>query len=296
MQISKFEKILEKKEEWFKNNPDKAIKWIKKKGVESKLILESKFHVCAKLLTLNKKYLEIMPEISSNCNSAAEVVKRDIELYDLFPQFHNNLDFCQNLIVEEHLSSYSEDRAGYIYESYSNTYFQNYFKYIPDAVAKNPEFIKRLFRFDCENFNTTTNTAFSYFSKKNPSSAVEGVQDFVKEEFFTEDISISKMRCTLERYHYEIANQVFSHEFCDELRQMTQARAKKEIEKATQKAEDKDQIQRNIEKLNRIEKDYKKLIKSIDVVDSELIKAEKEQKQQALDNKIAEISSTIENS
>lgn len=272
MNIDKFKKILEKKEDWFKNNPENGIDWINKKKIFIKSEKQN-YDICFKLLSLNEEYIKLFPKISKEAFLAAEAVLEYTKLYDLFPQFHENLEFCKRLIT----FYYSKfDNNGNRIKPISNEYRPKFYKFIPESVAKNPEFLLELFLFENDNSLKTPESALAYFSELHPDIAEKTIKEYIYKKFLGRfEVPVKNYRETLDVGNPELADKIFSHEFCNSLKKIVGDKTKKEVEDVHNYnvfvLTDKEKL----EWINKIEKRYNEQINNINDVDSESIKMKK---------------------
>lgn len=282
MKFKKIEKMINKKQDWLKNNPEEGKIWLKDKNLVdfSSLLYPENVTIISRLLNLNKDYIDLFQNISETV--AANVVVNNSQFHDYFPQFHNNVKFYLKII------SYYEHASEAVYKKYRS----NFFNIVPENIAKNPDFIEQLL-WDYTTANDTSNTinAFSYYCAIYPEDYIKSTQNYIKKNFrkpIINDIYVSLNKIET------IVKDVFSKDFCDELRQIAKQKALSDLKKINEKF--KNHSISNSQALNcaqNINDNYKEIKKTINSVDESKIKEnqikEKKLVESALNNLEEEI-------
>lgn len=281
----KIDRFLNRKEEWLRENPDKGIDYLKKK---EKLLSEftSWDKRTFKLISLNSKYLELFPKISKNYSYAAAAVVANPDLYNLFPQFHENVDFCYRLVIgkKEYASGYDDD-FDVDYEYYSRPEF---YKFIPETVVKDPKFLQLLLEASFEKGSWSHDDAFSHFSKLYPDFAVTAVQEKLKDTAWQADFEYYRNK--IKEINNDLIKDIFSDKFCNELKKRVIEITLEKVSKINPNSMNNEKdIVNSMQDLDRLMEWQAKRMNDIDKVDEKLIDERNEEKRAELSNKISSI-------
>ena len=174
MRIEKaFEKIVYKRD-WFRDNLEEGKKWIEKKKIPSSPYLYRKLSSVAFLINLNNGYLDCFPSLKTNMKDASECVRYYPELYKLFPQFHDNPKFYDDILYTIEGDDYSLiDAVRFIPKN---------FKLVPESVVRTPGFMEKLcdLRLDYIIIGKGNYNAFTYLAIKYPDVGEPIIKDRIK--------------------------------------------------------------------------------------------------------------------
>lgn len=284
MKVEKFDEILEKKKDWFANDVDKAKKWLKKKKIFENMPYYLIKYEAFNLVKLNKEYQELFPLVMNNKIFAAEMVRRDTDNIQYFSKFLNDVDFCVNIVTELDVDVDEIDGR----QHYNRKYFPENYNLIPENIAKDPQFLKSLFKEDLSDYEEEPimfkyNSSFMYFSKKYNQESAQVVQDYIKEHLNVEKINDIFKVLTLYK-NKNFLNQVLSPEFLKEIEKENKNNSKQNLEKIDssidkEKEESMNEgirlINKEIEKYNEIKNTITSMKESINKINQEKSTKEK---------------------
>lgn len=175
--------FIRRKKDWVVNRPDKVKKWFKKKNIS---IDELPFEMKKRLLNFNKDYFDAMPSIHNDKNFAISIIDGDKEMYDLFTNLHNDCDVCMSLAATKTDYENWDDRDITVYQLYFHP--ENY-KFIPETMLKNPDFIRKAIQLQIDNSNIQDcmgdyfrKTPYMYLLEKYPKEMKEKTVEFFNEQ------------------------------------------------------------------------------------------------------------------
>ncbi len=285
MKFKKIEKLINKNQDWLKDNPEEGKIWLKNKILSdiSSLLYPENVTIMSKLLNINKDYIELFPNINGNKTIAASIVVKDSRLIDCFPQYHNDAAFYLKIIT--YYGRNSE-------EAYTG-YRTNYFNIVPEHIAKEPDFIKQLLWNYITNNNTSHGNAFHYYGTMFPKEYTIGTQNYIKENLRKQ--VINNIYSVLNRDNFLI-KEVFSKEFCEELRQVTKQKALSKLKKMEYKFQyilpaHYDNFLANIKE---IEDEYKDIKETINNIDESKIKEKQIKEKKFVESVLSNLEEEIE--
>lgn len=282
MKFKQIEKIINKKQDWLKNNPEEGKIWLKDKILVdfSSLLYPENVTIISKLLNLNKDYIDLFPNINETI--AANIVINNSQFHDYFPQFHNNVKFYLKII------SYYDHTSEAVYKKYRS----NFFNIVPENIAKDPNFIEQLlWDYIVANDSNAIN-AFHYYCEIYPEDYIKSTQNYIKNNF--RKSIIENTYDTLNKTGV-LVKDVFSKNFCDELRQLAKQKALSDLKKINEKF--KNHSISNSQALNcaqNIDDNYKEIKKTINSVDESKIKENQIKEKKLVESTLNNLEEEIE--